>query len=350
MLPKKMFAAILVKQNCQLVVDEVLLPKELAVGQVLVKLSYSGICGSQIGEIRGVKGEDKYLPHLLGHEGSGFVESIGPGVSKVQKGDPVVLHWKEGIGIQSEPPKYDWKNRQLNAGLITTFNEFAIVSENRLTPVPSGTDMRTLCLYGCAITTGFGVVENVAQIKLGESLVVFGSGGVGLNIIQAAAMRGAYPIIAVDKFANRLALSELIGATHVINSLREDVTGKILSILNGIGPDNFIDNTGNTDVISLGYSITNKSGKVILVGVPETGRSVSLNTLPLHFGKKITGTHGGDGHPTQDIPRYLKICKSKEVDLNSIISEEYRLKDINHAIESMTTGSSAGRCLIAFKE
>ena len=172
-----MQAAILVEQNKPLVIDEVELPSKLDFGQVLVQVNYSGICGSQLGEIDGVKGEDRYLPHLLGHEGSGIVLEIGPNVSHVQVGDSVVLHWKPGKGIDASPPKYKWQGKPLNAGSVTTFNQLAIVSENRLTPIPASFDMKAATLFGCAVTTAFGVVNNDANIKIGQSVVIFGLGG-----------------------------------------------------------------------------------------------------------------------------------------------------------------------------
>src|SRR5271156_5980727 len=137
MLPKKMKAAILTELRAPLVITEINLPPKLEVGQVLVKVHYSGICGSQLGEIDGAKGEDKYLPHLLGHEGSGIVLAIGPGVRHVKPEDKVVLHWRKGLGIESETPSYDWNGRKVNAGWIATFNEYAIVSENRITRIPA---------------------------------------------------------------------------------------------------------------------------------------------------------------------------------------------------------------------
>ena len=139
--PKSMNAAILVDQNKPLVIDQVELPQGLEVGQVLVKIHCSGICGSQLGEIDGAKGEDKYLPHLLGHEASGIVQSVGVGVKHVKSGDHVVLHWRKSQGIESGPPRYTWSGKPLNAGLIATFNEYAIVSENRVTPVDTTFDM-----------------------------------------------------------------------------------------------------------------------------------------------------------------------------------------------------------------
>ena len=184
-------AAVLVEQNSDLVIDEISLPENLDVGQVLVELKYSGICGSQLGEIDGVKGPDRWLPHLLGHEGSGQVLAIGPGVKHVQPGDTVVLHWRPSRGIESAAPKYLWDEKTVNAGWVTTFNNFAVVSENRLTTIPAETDLKAAALYGCAVTTGFGVIDNRADIRLGETVVVFGAGGIGLNIVQAAALAGA---------------------------------------------------------------------------------------------------------------------------------------------------------------
>ena len=134
-IPKTTIAPILVKHKKELVIDEIQIPKSLDVGQVLVKYFYSGICGSQIGEIDGVKGPDRWLPHLLGHEASAQVLAIGPGVSRVNPGDFVVAHWKPSGGIEGKPPKYQWKGKVVNAGFVTTFNEFGIASENRLTKI-----------------------------------------------------------------------------------------------------------------------------------------------------------------------------------------------------------------------
>jgi len=133
-------AAILVAQRQPLVVDEVGLPPVLDVGQVLVEYRWSGICGSQLGEIDGVKGPDPWLPHLLGHEASGRVLATGPGVRHVAAGDTVVAHWRPGRGIEAAPARYAWRGAALNAGRVTTFSRHAVVSENRLTPVPAGVD------------------------------------------------------------------------------------------------------------------------------------------------------------------------------------------------------------------
>ena len=344
--PKEVQAAILVEQNKPLIVDTIKLPEKLDVGQVLVEVDCSGICGSQLGEITGAKGEDRYLPHLMGHEGCGVVLDVGDGVSKVSIGDKVVLHWRKGSGIQANTPKYKWGNKFVNAGWVTTFNTHSIVSENRCTKVDNEIDSDLASLFGCAITTGFGVVENNAKIRMGESVVVFGAGGVGLNIIQACSLHSAYPIIAVDIFDNRLKLAKDLGATHVLNSKNCDVFNQIFKITNDKKVDVFIDNTGNTKIIESGYEILNNSGRLILVGVPRKGNNINIFSLPLHFGKVITGSHGGETNPTEDIPRYINLFKENIASYKKLITQRFKLNQINDAIELMKNGYSAGRIII----
>jgi len=341
-----MRAAILVEQNKPLVVDEVDLPKALEIGQVLVKIHYSGICGSQLGEIEGAKGPDAYLPHLLGHEASGTVLAVGPGIKHVKEGDIVVLHWRKGLGIEGAPPVYQWKGKPLNAGWIATFNEYAIVSENRLTAIPDDSDLEVAALFGCAVTTGFGVVKNNAKLSIGESVVVYGAGGVGLNIVQAASLVSAYPIIAVDLYDGRLELAKKMGATHVINASRSDAEEEIKIILKSNPLDCFIDNTGSPKIIELGYAMTHAQGRVILVGVPRKGNLISIYSLPLHFGKLIQGSHGGETIPQSDIPRYHYLYEQGKLNLKELITARYSLEEINQAINGMRSGEVAGRVLI----
>jgi Zn-dependent alcohol dehydrogenase len=345
-IPKTMKAAILVEQNKPLVIDEVELPEKLKIGQVLVKIHFSGICGSQIGEIDGAKGEDKFLPHLLGHEASATVMETGPGVKHVKSGDTVVLHWRKGLGIEGVPPNYKWRGNKLNAGWIATFNEYAIVAENRVTAIPKDSDQQVAALFGCAVTTGFGVIENNAQVKIGESVVVFGAGGVGLNIVQAASLVSAYPIIAVDLFESRLALAKEMGATHLINASMVNAEKAIQEIIQTQGLDCFIDNTGNPKMIELGYRITKTQGRVILVGVPPKGNDTTIYSLPLHFGKRISGSHGGESEPNKDIPRYLQMFQVGRLSLKTLITNHFSLPEINEAILKMRNGQIAGRCMI----
>ncbi|MFO1321943.1 MAG: zinc-binding dehydrogenase [Burkholderiales bacterium] len=345
-LPRTMKAAILTELKAPLVIAEIGLPETLAVGQVLVKVHFSGICGSQIGEIDGAKGEDKFLPHLLGHEASGTVMAIGPGVRHVKVDDTVVMHWRKGAGIEAVPPAYSWNGRKVNAGWITTFNEYAIVSENRVTPIPPGSDLEVAALFGCAVTTGFGVIENNAKVRIGESVVVFGAGGIGLNIVQAAALVSAYPIVAVDLHDSKLALARQMGATHVINGSSGDVRQAILDIVGAAGVDAFVDNTGQPSIIEMGYQITKPQGRVTLVGVPRKGNDVTLYSLPLHFGKGLSGSHGGEAVPQTDIPRYHELFRAGRIKLRELITDRFPLDRVNEAIDGMRNGRVAGRCLI----
>jgi len=345
--PKTMKAAILTQQKNPLeIVDNLQLPKHLGVGQVLVKVYYSGICGSQLGEIDGVKGVDKYLPHLLGHEGSGMVLQVGPGVKHVKAGDKVVLHWRKGLGIEANPATYEWNGQKVNAGWVTTFNDYAIVSENRVTPISQDSNMKVAALFGCAVTTGFGVINNNAKLKTGESVVVFGSGGIGLNMIQAAALVNAYPIIAVDFHQNRLDLAKEMGATHTLQAPLANPKEDLLNLLEGQKADVFIDNTGKPAIIEMGYQLVKSEGRVILVGVPAADQNINIHSLDLHFGKKLIGSHGGDAMPHLDIPLYNKMYMKNKLALNPLITHTFPLHEINKAISAMRSGEISGRCMI----
>jgi S-(hydroxymethyl)glutathione dehydrogenase/alcohol dehydrogenase len=342
-----MKAAILVETKQPLIVAEIDLPRELKYGQVLVKVHYSSICGSQINEIEGAKGEDKYLPHLLGHEGVATVIEVGAGVKKISMGDTVIMHWRLGEGIQSESPIYKWGNHKVNAGSVTTFNEYAVVSENRLTRVSEDIDPKLASLFGCAVTTAMGVINNDAKVKIGESVVIFGIGGVGLNIAQAAAMVSAYPIVGIDLNDDKLTLARQFGLTHTINAKTErNVVEQIKKIIGQKGADVVIDTTGNTKIIADAYNLTQDSGRTILVGVPKQGDNTSIYTLPLHFNKILTGSHGGNSQPHEDIPRYLRLLKEGKLKLQGLFTQEILLDDINDAIDAMKNGQVTGRVLI----
>ena len=341
-------AAILVAQNEDLVVDEIELPEALAPGQVLVELHTSGICGSQLGEIDGVKGPDRHLPHLLGHEGCGTVAEIGPGVRHVTVGDRVVLHWRKGAGIEAAPPTYKWRGKPLNAGWVTTFNERAIVSENRLTPIAKDFDPALAALFGCPVTTGLGVVANDAKLGFGESIVVLGVGGVGLSIIQGAALASANPIVAVDKVVARVELAEQLGAGTGIVAPADvgELTNRIRQAVGVAGADAVVETTGAAPMITLACELTQPKGRTVLVGVPDGATPATIHTLPLHLGKTLVGSHGGDAEPARDIPRYVGLCESGKLDLAPLVTDRFKLDEINQAIAKIRSGEAAGRCVI----
>src|ERR1039458_450905 len=166
-------------------------------GQVLVKMICAGICGAQLQEISGQKGDLSFLPHLLGHEGCGIVTAIGNGVTHVKPNDKVVLHWRTGAGCAAALPTY---SKGVKAGPVTTFSEYVIVSENRVTAVPEEFPEDLCALLGCALSTALATIENVAKVKWGESVMVIGCGGVGLSLIYAATLAHAHPIVGVDQY------------------------------------------------------------------------------------------------------------------------------------------------------
>ncbi|MCE9616092.1 MAG: zinc-binding dehydrogenase [Lentisphaerae bacterium] len=340
-----MKAAILVETRKPLVVADITVPQDLAYGQVHVRLHYSGICGSQLNEIDGAKGPDKYLPHLLGHEGSGIVQRVGHGVKRVKPGDHVVLHWMPAQGAQAETPTYGWNGRPVNAGWVTTFNEEAVVSENRVTVIPADFDMRIAPLLGCAVTTAVGVVNNDAGLKIGQSLLVLGLGGVGISIVKAAELVSAYPIVGVDLLETKLELAKQSGLTTGLLASDPRLREKILEQVGPAGVDVAIDVTGIPRMIELAYELTHPRGRTILVGVPKQGQKINIYTLPLHFEQVLKGSHGGDVEPDVVIPRLIRLMRAGRLRLDDVLTDEYTLDQINLAVDRLRTGQ-AGRILI----
>ena len=339
-----MKAAILKKLNSPLVIDEIGFPS-LECGQVLVDVKASGICGAQIGEIAGTKGEDKYLPHLLGHEGAGIVIDIGIGVSHVKPGDHVVMHWRKGQGIEAEPPRYYNGSGTIGGGWITTFNERAIVSENRLTSIDKSIPFDVAALMGCAVTTGLGLINNEAKLKMGQSIAIAGCGGVGLNIIQGAAMVSAYPIIAIDLYPKKLHMAEEFGATHLVNSQGSSAKLRSSEALR-YDVDIFVDCTGIPQMIEEGMELIKPGGKIILVGQPNHNKALILPNFRKHYcGKTIMDSQGGLTDPNKDIPRYLTLYKAGKLKLDELITHRYPLEYVNDALDTVRSGK-AGRCIL----
>jgi S-(hydroxymethyl)glutathione dehydrogenase/alcohol dehydrogenase len=338
-------AAILVAQNEPLVVSEVDIPS-LDVGQVLVKVGHSGICGKQLEEINGKRGADPYLPHLLGHEAAGIVMEAGPGVRKVKSGDHVVLHWMKGSGIDSAPPRFRWNNTVVSAGCVTTFSEYTVVSENRTTLIPPDVPYDVASLLGCAVTTGLGIVFNNADLKPGQSIAIFGVGGVGLNVVQGAALVNAYPIVAIDLYDHKLQQATDFGATHTFNSSVENPSAYLRELSGGRGFDVTVDITGNSDIRQMAYNSTTNSGRTIFAGVPHHKETISIDSFPLHFGRRILGSHGGDTQPDIDIPRYIQLYQLGKLKLAEQITHGYCLNEVNQAVAVVQSGA-AGRCVIS---
>jgi S-(hydroxymethyl)glutathione dehydrogenase/alcohol dehydrogenase len=334
-----MKAVILEKINAPLIVDEVELTP-LEVGQVLVKVLTSGLCGSQLLEIGGHKGNAKFVPHLMGHEGCGEVVEIGAGVTRMKPGDRVVMHWMKTEGIESNFPHYKYKDKLISSGKVTTLNEYSIVSENRLTVVPSDTPPELCSLLGCCLTTALGTITNEANIKMGESVMIIGCGGVGLNLIMGTKLHNAYPILAVDIFDNKKDLALEMGATKFVNARTEPMLTEKFDVI--------MDTTGNTDVIAITMEMLADSGRYILVGQSSPSDCLHVPNYCHLFGgtgKTIKASQGGRTNPATDIPRYIKLAKSGIINVNKMITNILPLEDINKAVELVKQGKS-GRIII----
>ena len=269
---------------------------ELEAGQVLVKVLCAGICGSQLQEIDGLKGDPAHCPHLLGHEGCGIIEAIGLGLKPICRGQKVVMHWRKGSGMESAFPIY---NRRFKSGLITTFSQYAIVSENRITVIPDDVPNDLACLLGCALSTALAIIEN--EITNDQRILVIGCGGVGLALIFASRLISSFAG-GVDRVESKRDLVESFGAqfgTWVTPQVVADVV---------------------IDTIGCGHTIA-------------CSKYISLQP---------GGTSGGGFNPDKDIPRYVQMWRDGKLDgWEKLITHKIPLDGINRGIQLMREGRAA---------
>ncbi|MGZ5872887.1 MAG: zinc-binding dehydrogenase [Bradyrhizobium sp.] len=337
-------AALLVQTGTPLVLAEIDIPA-LKPGQVLVEIAYSGVCGTQVMEWRGDKGEDKWVPHCLGHEGSGVVLETGAAVTKVKAGDRVVLSWIKGSGIEAGGAVYDWDGRKVNAGGVTTFQRHAVVSENRLTLLPGELPMDIAVLLGCAAPTGMGAVDNVLKVDAGNAVAVFGTGGIGLNALMAAALAGAMPVIGIDPNPARRALAKIFGATHVIDPSAGDVLAEIRKIVPH-GVDLAVESSGQPAVMEQAVNATRpQGGRAVVIGNAMHGARLSLDPAVFNQGKSLLGTWGGDSVPDRDFGRFGRLLASGRFPVRDLLSKPYALEQADRALQDLAAGA-VGRPLI----
>jgi S-(hydroxymethyl)glutathione dehydrogenase / alcohol dehydrogenase len=329
------------------VIDGIELPP-LRVGQVVVKVLFSGICHSQLMEINGERGHDRFLPHCLGHEGSGYVVEIGPRVTKVKIGDSVILGWIKGRGLESGGVVYQHGGQLINAGPVTTFNDYTVVSENRLVPVPDGVPMDIAALFGCALPTGAGMVLNSLGNVSGKKIAFFGAGGIGLSALITAVACGCSEIFVVDIEDAKLNLAKELGAEVVINSKNVDPATKILDMTSGYGVDYSIESAGLTETIEQAFSVVKKNGgKAVFASHPPYGSRISLDPFDLICGKRICGSWGGDSDPDLIVPQVAELFLKGKLPLGKLLSRRYKLEEINLAIDHLND-RRATRSLIEF--
>jgi S-(hydroxymethyl)glutathione dehydrogenase/alcohol dehydrogenase len=337
-------AALLVELGKPLVLADVELPA-LKPGQVLVEIAYSGACGTQVMEWLGHKGEDKWLPHCIGHEGSGTVLECGAAITRVKAGDKVVLSWIRGGGAEAGGATYQWDGRTVNAGGVTTLQRHAVVSENRLTKLPDNLPLDAAILLGCAAPTGMGAAINVVRLRPGESVAIFGTGGIGLNACMGAAFAGALPVIGIDPNPQRRELAMHCGATHVIDPTDCDVLTEIRKLAPG-GVDAAIEATGIPTVMAQALNATRQQGgRAVIIGNAKYGSSLTLDPGVFNQGKSLLGTWGGDSVPDRDYAHYGRLLASGRFDPRALLSPPYSLAQASDALGDLAAGR-IGRPLI----
>ncbi len=345
-----MRAAVLFELNKPIQIINKIVPPALKPGQVLVRLAYSGVCHSQLMEVRGRRGPDRFLPHLLGHEGSGVVEAVGRGVTKIRPGDRVILGWIKGAGLDGGGTVYRNGNDEISAGGVTTFNELAVVSENRCVPLPEGVPMDVAVLFGCAIPTGAGIITNTIEPTIGSTIAVFGLGGIGLSALMATQLYDCAKVIAVDVEDSKLELAREFGATFTVNSHREDPVAAILDITGGRGVDYSVEAAGLTTTIEQAFkSVRNHGGRCVFASHPEHGSRISIDPYDLICGKRIEGSWGGACNPDRDIPKFSELYRAGKLPLEKLITKRYTLDQINEALADLEQ-RHVGRPLIVIND
>tara|TARA_B110001450_G_C17656582_1_gene495522 strand:+ start:117 stop:1157 length:1041 start_codon:yes stop_codon:yes gene_type:complete len=337
-------AAILVEIKKPLEIVELEIPT-LREGQILVKITNSGICGTQLMEIDGRKGEDKWLPHCLGHEATATVLEKHVSVRKFNLDDPVVLSWIKGSGMEAGGCQYIWDGIKVNAGPITTFQEYAIVSENRATKLNYPLPDAAYVLLGCAAPTGMGAVMNVLNGKKGHSIAILGAGGIGFCSILMAKEIGMHPIIVVDVSDHRLKLAKAAGADIVINSKNKNVSDAVRRQEKD-GLDFCVEATGNKAVIeSLMGCLKSRSGKAVVVGNVSYGESVNIFPADFNDGKTLLGTWGGNSDPDHDMGLFSDIIEKNKQFVDKLCPTMFCLEEINDALDAMRK-KTVGRAVL----
>ena len=333
-----------------LVVEDLAQP-EVGARDVLVRLSASGICHTDLNVIAGRSA--LALPIVPGHEGCGIVEEVGKDVRRVRPGDRVLAsvspacggcwwcvhamsnHCDKGAEVRSKP-RYTLRSGARAPAVCGcgTFAEAMVVDEASLVAVRSSLPDEQLALLGCGVTTGVGAVFNTAQVVPGSSVVVIGCGGVGQSVIQAARIAGAVPIVAVDPVAGRREASLTLGATHAIDPAAADPVEQVRALTHGRGADYTFEVVGRPELMIQAYNAARLEGTVVLVGMPPLGSTLTLPAMSAVFsGKRLLGSPVGHAQILRDFPRFIQLAEAGKLDLGSLVSRRIALDDINAGIE-----------------
>ena len=358
-------AAILVEPNSLLVVDEIEFP-DPGGDQVLVKLFSSGICHSQLHTMARPPRPGRRLPALLGHESSGVVVAKGRDVKHVKEGDHVLTTWVDRDNAKTPLRLVDhtlndreqftafWKGQEVSHS-AATWAEYALASERVVLPMPSDMATDVTSIIGCAVMTGAGAIINTLRVRSGQSVAVFGAGGIGLCAVAAAAIVDADPVIVVDVKEEKLALARGFGATHVVNSKIGDPV-QVIKDLTGGGVDFAIDAIGlpqtQEQILRAarpGYSGMNRGGTALLIGITPPNAKAVLDTSLFVGNRSFTRTSGGDCKPDRDFPIFLRWYRDDKLKLNELVTHRYRLEQINAAVDDLKHGRVLGRGILTFE-
>jgi S-(hydroxymethyl)glutathione dehydrogenase / alcohol dehydrogenase len=360
-----MKAAVCYESGKPLVVEDIEIdpPKK---GEVKVRLAATAICHSDIhflkGELRGK------VPAVAGHECAGYIEEVGEGVTALKPGDPVVMTLISSCGycryctsglpqlcVTQMPLSMESRLHKANGQVVWNmarvggFAEYAVVDQSQVVKIPGDMPMDRASLLGCGVITGFGSVVNRARVRPLESVVVIGTGGVGLNAIQGAAYSGAYPVIAVDILDNKLEAARVFGATHTVNSQKEDPIEGVKRLTSGEGADYVFVTVGSVPAMRQGFDMACRRGMIVLVGL--TGGKEQLSFLPvefIHSEKVLTGCNMGATRIKVDVPKLVSLYRAGKLKLDELITARYPLEKINEAIAEVEKGNAL-RNVIVFK-
>ncbi|MGA5362354.1 Zn-dependent alcohol dehydrogenase [Streptomyces purpurascens] len=333
-------------------------------GQVRVRLAAAGVCHSDLSLSDGTMRVP--VPAVLGHEGAGTVVAVGEGVTHVAPGDGVVLNWAPSCGachacslgevwlcanaLKGAADVYarTTEGTDLHPGLnVAAFAEETVVSAACVLPVPEGVPLTDAALLGCAVLTGYGAVHHSAQVRPGETVAVFGVGGVGLSALQAARIAGASKIVAVDVSAEKEELARAAGATdYVIAS--ENTAREIRALTGKQGVDVAVECAGRAVTIRTAWDSTRRGGRTTVVGIGGKDQQVTFNALEIfHWGRTLAGCVYGNSNPAEDLPVLAEHVRAGRLDLSALVTERISLEGIPAAFENMLAGKG-GRALVVF--
>jgi S-(hydroxymethyl)glutathione dehydrogenase/alcohol dehydrogenase len=326
-------------------------------GEVRVRIEACGICASDLHVWR--TGEGIAFPCVLGHEASGVVETVGDRVTEVAEGQPVVLAWIPRCGAcrpcrsgrthlcEAMRTNADDGSLRLAAGgeslgrymSVSGLSELVVVGERSAIPVPDGLSLRSVCPIGCGVTTGFGAAVITGAARWGESVAIFGCGGVGLSAVQGARVAGAARIVAVDPNRERLALAAKLGATDLVSPDDGDAVAAIQQLTSG-GVDLAVESVGSGAVARQAFDALVPGGRAVVVGLTSYREEVSVPMVSLLLDKTLRGSIHGSADPGRDFPKLFALASSGELELEGLCGPDFPLEKVNDAFDALASGSA----------